>query len=495
MRGHSQTRAWTTAALTAAAATTLLLSAAAPPPGTQAVEYRINMEQVERSVVRIVLLERQFDGYVLLGTGSGFVVAPGRIVTNNHVVDSLTGHPDRLLVVVPSAGQGVEAADGEVLQVWPSADLALISAPGLQLPALRIDAARPPKDAQVRVAGYPASLDELARLSGADLLQPMEPDSNDGHISRELAIPRDRNFRWLVYAHDASISEGDSGGPLVDACGRVIGVTAMYLSAQLRADGRISMPGNQFLAVQSVMLAQFLREAGVDWTAADATCLDEPRPVPPRDDPEEPVIDPEPDHDPTPGEWLLVVGLMVGALVGVASICNWVWGKMSLGARRGLVIAAGLIGAGALIRSGLLHPGEDNGPVGQELLVCASKALGPYSFEFDGRGPCVNGRTPYLQTDNGYERLVLSGSRLARLRITSDRTGFTREYWTLDTAEKRQAMAAAAAQGTMTCSPGVPVPAPTQQRLQDFDAATASIATRPSSEMAVYRCEPHEVTK
>jgi hypothetical protein len=477
----------------------LLLAAvplAAQPVEQVQADYRVDMEVVERSVVRIVVVERGFDGDYVVATGSGFVVAPGVVVSNYHVVARSVEGGDRFyLLVVPPEGQGQQAVDATLLSQWSDADLAALSAPTLRLPALPVSIARPKKDARVRVAGYPGVADDLLGVGGSGYLEPTEPDSNQGQISRAMTIPVYQDFDWFLYSHDASISTGDSGGPLVDACGRVIGVTNAYLRAQLSDDGQILLPGNQFLAIQSRMLPDLLSAGEVAWIPAAAACIDEPEPV--ESAPTQTFV-PEPPADPEPStnEFLGGIALLIAALAGVAAIV-WLIGRALMRAapetRRALLIAAGLIGGAGLLRlSGFGFGGEAGStPESQRaVLACDNESLGSTQFDFDGGSPCVNGRTPYLRTAEGYERLLLSGNRLARLRISADRTAFTREFWDLDAAELRDTRTTRDTLGELACLGGERARAQVDERLRQFATAVATVTTRPHSEIASFQCEP-----
>ena len=78
-----------------------------------------------RSVVRVVVIAFE-DGEVGdFGHGSGFAVAPNRIITNAHVVALAAQYPDNVVVgVVPSEGN--KAYRARVIASDPARDLALI---------------------------------------------------------------------------------------------------------------------------------------------------------------------------------------------------------------------------------------------------------------------------------------------------------------------------------------------------------------------------------
>ena len=69
------------------------------------------------------------------GHGSGFAVAPNRVVTNYHVVELATRYPGSVVIgVVPSEGD--KSYQGKLIAVDEERDLALIEFTGVRLPPL-----------------------------------------------------------------------------------------------------------------------------------------------------------------------------------------------------------------------------------------------------------------------------------------------------------------------------------------------------------------------
>jgi len=137
-------------------------------------------------------------------SGSGFVVAPERIVTNAHVVAGV----DSPVVELP---------DGEVLDarvVWfdPDADVAILAAPGLATRPLAL--ADPALGEKGVVDGYPHG--------GPFTSTPAEvlaiTDERVADIYGENASVRE------VATVAADVQPGNSGGPLVTLDGRVAGI-------------------------------------------------------------------------------------------------------------------------------------------------------------------------------------------------------------------------------------------------------------------------------
>ena len=88
-----------------------------------------------RGVVRIVSIAVAGDDVVGFGHGSGFAVAPNRVVTNYHVVELATRYPGSVVIgVVPSEGD--KSYQGKLIAWDEDRDLALIEFTGIRLPVL-----------------------------------------------------------------------------------------------------------------------------------------------------------------------------------------------------------------------------------------------------------------------------------------------------------------------------------------------------------------------
>jgi S1-C subfamily serine protease len=138
-------------------------------------------------------------------SGSGFVVADDRVLTNAHVVSGVTAP-----VVIAPNGQ---ALSGKVTLYDPKRDLAVVAVPGLKADPLTI-APSPAVGDQGVVAGYPFG--GPFTEGGARVTQTGEvtvPDvAGGGRTARQIA------------ALAADVEQGNSGGPLLSPTGRVIGL-------------------------------------------------------------------------------------------------------------------------------------------------------------------------------------------------------------------------------------------------------------------------------
>lgn len=212
-----------------------------------------------RGVVRIVTIAVVEEDVVGFGHGSGFAVAPNRVVTNAHVVELASRYPGNVVIgVVPSEGD--KSYQGRLIAIDPERDLALIEFSGVRLPPLTLFTGSPGEGEALIALGYPGNVDLATARSAADFITPQTPVRSQGGFAgmRNLAGTR-------VLLHTASIARGNSGGPLLDRCGRVLGVN----SAITRGDEGDSTFA---FAIAQAELAAFLREAKQPFASVDIPC-------------------------------------------------------------------------------------------------------------------------------------------------------------------------------------------------------------------------------
>ncbi|RAI57516.1 trypsin-like peptidase domain-containing protein [Roseicella frigidaeris] len=176
-----------------------------------------------------------------VATGTGFLVAPDRVMTNHHVIDGC----DRIVVRAPDnrwLGAVPPARVDEAL------DLALLAVPGLPGPALAFRSAPAVRRGEgVVVYGYP-----LAGILSDSVL-------TRGEING-LAGLADNRSQFQV---SAPVQPGNSGGPMLDMQGHVVGVVVSKLNAQRIAKATGDIPQNINFAVKGEAALAFLQRAGV----------------------------------------------------------------------------------------------------------------------------------------------------------------------------------------------------------------------------------------
>jgi S1-C subfamily serine protease len=133
--------------------------------------------------------------------GSGWIVRPGLVVTNAHVVAGVTGP-----LVDRRDGSGKDAT---VVVFDAHNDLAVLRVPGLEGKALQF--AHPERGVPVALVGYPEN-GPLTRAAGrlGETVQAFSRDAyGHGPITRKVTTIR------------GVVRPGSSGGPAIDARGRV----------------------------------------------------------------------------------------------------------------------------------------------------------------------------------------------------------------------------------------------------------------------------------
>lgn len=137
--------------------------------------------------------------------GSAFVVAPGYVATNAHVV---AGEPNTYVI------QNGAQLPATVIWYNPHLDLAVLRVPGLNAPVLHFDTQVQPRGTQAVVLGYPEG--GPLTYGSAGVMASFDATGRD--IYNQGLTTR------LVYEIDAIVRPGNSGGPLVNAAGQVLGI-------------------------------------------------------------------------------------------------------------------------------------------------------------------------------------------------------------------------------------------------------------------------------
>ena len=173
-------------------------------PGNPSVVHKPAVLKDESSIVKIRGVAQSCNKRL---EGSGFVISPGHVLTNAHVVAGVNTE----LGIVTAKGATLPAT---VVRFDPQIDLAVLYVPGLTAPPLRFATATANRGANAIVAGYPLNGQFSAvpaRVSG-------ESTAGGPDIYRSGNVSRD------IYEIRARVEPGNSGGPLLAPNGRVYGV-------------------------------------------------------------------------------------------------------------------------------------------------------------------------------------------------------------------------------------------------------------------------------
>ena len=197
--------------------------------------------------------EGQGEVDMVVGNGTGFVVAKNYVLTNRHVVDDADG----LVIVDPVDPKKYHTAT--VVGVSKAFDLALVKCDSLAAPPIPLCVTAAARGTEVLALGFPVS-----NVVGSGL------KSTRGIIT---GLPSKETDGMMV--SDVQINPGNSGGPLCDSSGRVIGInTAVTASSRFIKGYGLSIPVSASVPFIKEHLPKFTAVEGAtkkkEWTEVDA---------------------------------------------------------------------------------------------------------------------------------------------------------------------------------------------------------------------------------
>nr|WP_208407239.1 MarP family serine protease [Amycolatopsis granulosa] len=190
------------------------------PPDTS-LQDSATVQQVRGSVLKIRGTAESCSRTL---EGSGFVIAPQRVMTNAHVVAGT-----ETTAVETSAGR----LPARVVYFDPEVDVAVLAVPRLDAPPLTLASQSAKAGDSAIVLGYP--LDGPFRATPARVRNQITLQGPDIYDSR--TVRRD------VYTVRAQVRSGNSGGPLVAPNGQVVGV--VFGASVEDSDTGFALTGNQ----------------------------------------------------------------------------------------------------------------------------------------------------------------------------------------------------------------------------------------------------------
>jgi S1-C subfamily serine protease len=182
------------------------------------------VQRVHQSVVKVVGVAPSCSRRI---EGSGFVYAPGRVLTNAHVVAGVQS---------PTVQVDGVIRDATVVLYDPNRDVAVLAVPGMQAPALpfaRIGAGR--GDSAI-ILGYPED--------GPFFVGPARVREREN--IRGPNIYNDKTVTRGVYTVRGDVRSGNSGGPLLKPDGSVLGM--IFAAALDQKDTGFALTANEISA-------------------------------------------------------------------------------------------------------------------------------------------------------------------------------------------------------------------------------------------------------
>jgi len=214
---------------------------------------------IARGVVRVVIIATDGNKAYFVGHGSGFAVAPDKVMTNAHVVELLRTERNLVVGIIPS--EGSRSYGGRVVAYSPGNDLALVELREGTLPVATFFTGPVGDGQQVTAIGYPGAVDRAQGLNLDEMIRPLSPVKTSGTVSTGRS-----SHGFDTVLHTAPMAQGNSGGPLIDQCGRVLGVNSFGSQAESKADAEFGF------AVSNREIFSFLRQANVQFRRSSTPC-------------------------------------------------------------------------------------------------------------------------------------------------------------------------------------------------------------------------------
>jgi S1-C subfamily serine protease len=211
------------------------------PEATQGTNTPAASPQIARLPLHTKTFQEQFNDLraqvvtVLAGpgTGSGFYIADGFLLTNEHVINGYKRVKIRFF--------GGREIDGEVVNTSGKRDIALIKTESVGLPGLPLQLDKPEVTSQTFVIGSPL---------GAE---------NEGTISTGIVSGFRDNVEGPMIQSDVGITHGNSGGPMFDAKGNVTAVAVQALRDQYGTPTQVKL---------FIPIADALKSLGLEFAPA-----------------------------------------------------------------------------------------------------------------------------------------------------------------------------------------------------------------------------------
>ena len=149
---------------------------------------------------------------VSIANGTGFVIAPGYVLTNHHVIEGATD------ITILDPNNRDKQLLATLVAESENPDLALLRVEGLETEPIPLAETMPKRGTEIKVLGYP----------GGSALG-LELKSTKG----EITSASDPKLEGGAFLFDAIVNPGNSGGPIINQSGRVVGVVVAIVRTSM----------------------------------------------------------------------------------------------------------------------------------------------------------------------------------------------------------------------------------------------------------------------
>lgn len=174
------------------------------------------------------------------GMGTGFVVAPGLVMTCAHVVR--TGG-----AISVASGTG-QVHDAKVHTLDMANDWAVLAVNGLQSPPIPVATGKPNVGATIYCIGYP--------LGG--IRDSTDPIVGSGNIAALKRLDGDERYMQIT----APVNPGNSGGPVLDQHGRWVGIVSQKLNDRATLEAADTVAQGVNFAIKATFVQPLLQPKG-----------------------------------------------------------------------------------------------------------------------------------------------------------------------------------------------------------------------------------------
>ncbi|MCW2306556.1 FHA domain-containing protein [Rhodobium gokarnense] len=233
---------------------------------------------VDDSVVFVLKIRVDEKRDISGATGTGFVVAPEYVVTNQHVIsgaDVPVLGKSQFEIFVKTEGEKPVEFHADLTWASDELDLAILHVPGLNAPAFELNTGDLEKEDTVTAIGFPGASDQVTKATQDVALISTR---TRGEVSRvvEGSWSETKNHPLKIVQHTAPINPGNSGGPLINACKEVVAVNTQRAVERLKdAGGNVYAinANSTFFSSHASEIAKTLTERGIPVSIVTSPCV------------------------------------------------------------------------------------------------------------------------------------------------------------------------------------------------------------------------------